>query len=73
MNQKIMDETRDLLANTVEKINDNHLMLLSQILYCGLRLEEINRIRDVIVDSVQIPIPSKPNIEHLNCDEQDRQ
>ncbi len=61
--EKIMDEIRDLLANTVEKINDNHLMLRSQILYCGLRLEEINRTRDVI------PIPCKQNIEHLNSDD----
>ena len=63
--EKIMDEISDLLQNTIQKINDNNLNLRTQRLGCFLTLDEINSTRDLIVDTVQIPIPSKPNIQDL--------
>ena len=60
-----MHEIKDLLEDVMQKINDNNLNLRTQRLGCFLTLDEINQTRDLIVDTVQIPIPSKPNIEEL--------
>ena len=67
--EDIMNEIDDLMMNCNEKLNEN-IMGIRRIKFSNYCiLDELNKIRNFIIDSVKLPLPLKPELNDNNINQ----